>query len=447
MENERNPQVIYFKDLLFAALKRWRSAVILGVVLALALCSLNVITNLRSYNTESNQTSFQEELAQYELNVNALTVKQNILQERLSHQQDYLNDSYLMNLDAYNFYMVHFQVYIDTGYQINPDVSFQNTDKTVSVLTAYSAAFTGADSLQKMGELLGIQAGYVQEIISCETNPAAATLSLSVYCADSEDAQKVLSFLTSQLAEHQTRIAGAVCDHTVMVLNQSSSLQVDQSLAAQQAAAGDQLSTLLKNLTEAENSLTTLQASAPSTTTKSDIVKGAVIFAVLGFALGIFLSCCVIWLAHIVSSKVYSGKTLQNVTGVKILGALRVTPPKTNLDKWLLCKEGRNLEDPAVQTRLLATDISCRIEGNVLLVCGSATSEALLEALRKATPDTNIVSGNILNSPDALNALKTCDCVVLVEACHTSGCSTVTREIEIINDYNKPLIGCVVLDG
>ena len=200
-------------------------------------------------------------------------------------------------------------------------------------------------------------------------------------------------------------------------------------------------------MTETQTRLEALQRLVTQTTSVSGLVKQAIIFAVLGGVLGAFLTVCAVWVLHITSGKVYSDRTLRNRTGVKVIGCVSAGKKK-GIDRKLHKLEGRNTAETESQYALLAVDIRCRMENaKHLLVTGSVEAEGLVSALRQAIPGVQVSSGSILDSAAALEMLKACDAVLLVEQCGVSRYSQVDRQTEIICDYAKQLLGCVLLDG
>lgn len=448
MDKEKNPQIIYFKDLLFVVLKKWRAVLICGIALAILLGGFKLL----SAGINRTPDALQKELDEYNLNLEIQTARQIALEERLTDQQAYMENSYLMNLDPYNFQTATLRVYVDTNYQVNPQFALQNTDKTVSVLAAYRAAFTDVSAMQQLGTLLDIDTRYILELIHYSADTDAASFSVSVHCANLEDADKVLQYLRSHLEESQKLIAGSICDHTASILALDATVSTDQTLASQQASATDQLASLLNSLNSTERSIIALKNSAPSAPGVGGATKATVLFAGVGFLLGVFLCVVILWLGHILSDKVYSAKTLRDRTGIKAIGVLPNISGKCAVDKWLARKEGRCTACSDDQLSLLTTDIRCRLEsGNTLLLATSMPNEAqalaLAQKMAAKMPDIQIVSGNILSSASALKQLKSCDAVVVYEACQISDYASISRQAELINDYHKTLLGCILYGG
>lgn len=444
MDRNRDDQMIYLKDLLFATLYRWKTVLAAAVVLALLLGAVQGIRSLgaaaSTSGTNGNAIS-QAETDLYQQRRATLEQKIALTQQSVDAQQLYMDNSLLMQLDPGAYYETVVTLYIRTDYQILPGMTYQNPDQTDAVLNAYAAIVTGNDCAKALADALGSQAPYIAEVLSVDIPTDSDSLKIKLKATTEETAQAALAVLVQQVQDAHDPVAKSITSHTASILEQTVNSKVDTTLVDTQKQQTARTLELLTTLEEAQRELGSLKS--PSSATPGG-AKNAVIFAVLGAALGVFLSVCVIWVMHITSDKVYSTRTLTNRTGIKIIGS--VMDSKNNL---LLKKcEGRNMADSDIQLETLAVDIRCRAEDvKQLLVIGTADTEKLTQALRKEMAGVQICAGNILNSTSALEALKSCDAVVLVARCGVSRYSTVLRQMDVISDYEKQLLGCVLIGG
>ena len=99
-------QEIDLKDLIFAVLHRWRMILAAAVVLALLLGGYKA---LRTYNHNNDDASILEAKAQYEKDLEAYNQRVSVcereianLEEDIDRQEDYLENSILMNMSPYD---------------------------------------------------------------------------------------------------------------------------------------------------------------------------------------------------------------------------------------------------------------------------------------------------------------------------------------------------------
>lgn len=432
MEQQKDSQMVYIKDLLFAVLYRWKTVLAVTLALALLLGGAGFLLGGKVSPEDAQKAE------NYHTTKAVLEQRIAALEKSVSQRQTYLDNSLLMQLDPYN----HFEAQVTISVQ--PDADTAGFDGFVSqaLLEAYKATLTEDASIAKLSELLQQPAQYVSELIG-STEPAFGTdvITFTVKCADARTAAALAEAVKAHLEQHRAQISQDVIAHGLSVLKCTALATADSNLAETQRGEINRLSDILTGLNETRTKRAAL--ALPESGSK---VKTAVLLAVVGGFAGAFLTVCVLWIGHIGSGTVYSARTLQNRTGIKVLGTLDSGCKRSPLQKWLRKLEGRNASaDPAI----LATDIALRAASGKLLVMGSeAPRKALAEALKKALPQAQITeAGDPLVCPDALKALAACDAAVSVVTCGSTRYQTVLQQLEKAQDFGKQLIGCVVVDG
>lgn len=447
MEHKKDEPMIYLKDLLFAALYRWRAILIIAVAAALLLGCVKAISSLKNADPELSQVS----MAQYQQNVDILESRISLLKKSIDNQQNYLDHSVFMQLDPYAFYEASLQLYVDTGYQINPHTSYQDADKTTAVLSAYASAFSADDIVQQLAKAIDSQSSYVSELYKISETVSSNSITFTIRCVTKDQANVLLALLVSHVDSMYTKISETVTAHSVSILEQGISQTVDLSISSQQTEALDRLVKLQTSLKNAKTELDALVPPAEAGTNGIS-VKSVVVFSLLGGILGVIVSTCVVWFMHITSNKVYAARNLQDRTGIKVIECVNCCNRNSVIDRWLLALEGRCLSTIDTHASLLAASIRVRCSGSVrILITGSAADDnitALVQALQALMPDMQITNaGNLLVNVEAISALAECDAVVLVEQCAISRYSLVSKELELISDCDKALIGCVLING
>lgn len=439
MDYERDDQAIFFKDLIFAALFRWRQMLALGVAFALVLGALGVVKALGNKTPEPTQ----QELEEYRVRQQTLQDAADAAQAQLDNQQRYVADSVLMNMDPYHVYMAKLELTVLSDFRIQPDKSFQDPDLTEALLFAYKTQFDSDLVLGAIAQQLQLENRYLQELMVLKVESSAKSLSISVRCKDEAMAEAVLEGFRGQLELIQTQVTRLVGEHTLSVVNDSINQRVDSALAERQTAEKNRVTELEDELALAQGNL--LGLSAPGAGGVS--YKKALIYAIIGLIGGAGIVACVEWVKHLAGGKVYSQRTLRNKTGIKILGCAPAGSCKCPLDNWLRKLEGRSMDE--ARMAVVAAGVANHCGQKKLLVTGGAGEEGrgrLLEALRQA----GVMAwdgGSLLRSAEAMKALPEYDLVLLVEQCHVSGYYEITDALERIDEHNKQLLGCVLLDG
>ena len=86
---------------------------------------------------QQKEKDYEFAVQQYELTAKSNEDAQSSVQEALKQAQDYAEKSLLKNLDVYNVWTAQADLYIDSGYKIQPGSAYQNVDPTGALLAAY----------------------------------------------------------------------------------------------------------------------------------------------------------------------------------------------------------------------------------------------------------------------------------------------------------------------
>lgn len=453
MDSTTPQNVIYLKDLVFCVLRRWKTVLIFALIFALVFGGYKGLTGWRTLGVQPNLSGYSTELAQYELDKAALDRQMENLQESLSRQQEYLDHSVLMTLNPYSYYEATVIVYVDSNYTINPSANYQLPDKTEYMLSAYYAAFMSTDFIQRLAQAAGIDYRYFSELYSVQIPLSSNRVVVTVMHHDNAAANSILQLLLANFTAAKETVTTTIGSHNLHILEQSVSTSANPELLTTQLDANQQLFDLQQEVTALSLELEALKPPAvPQPASKASVLKDAFAFGVLGAVLGAGLVMLYLWISHAVRSKVYSARALCTRTGVKILGCISDRIPACVIDRWLLKLEGRDLTDPASRAFTLAQDIAHRC-GQIgqLLVTGDGDLQQrklLTDALRQAMPGVRVLDqGSILRSADAVDGLNTCDAVLLAEQCGRSAYDKVAAQCQMIADYEKTLLGCVLIGG
>lgn len=457
MENTKNEQVIYLKDLIFVALRQWRRILIVAVIGALVAGGFSGISG---WNSLKDVEAQEYDLAQYQLAQESYEIKKESLEQQIStledgiaHQQTYLEESALMHLDPYDYYEGYLSLYVDTGYQILPGMDYQNPDKTTAVIANYDVILKGEESLRAIAGQMGMEEKYLLELITTE-NPSQnrSMLNIQVKCPNQEDAEKLLNAFYQQLQAAKEKVAEAVAEHEIVVIEQHVRQQIDTNLSKLQQGEVDRLIELMNTLDAVQQEKNELELPMIQTVSGFSVWKKIVVITILGGVLGAFAVVCVAWVMHISGGKIYSAKMLQSWTGVKVLGSVPAPEPNNRIDRWLRKLERKESCDPAEKIKLIALNTASFVaDTKRVLITGSVDTEyssLLADALRQTAPNTEVVvSGNILCSADAIKALTQTDMVVLVETCKVSRYDEVASKVKLIGDHGKSIVGCVLFNS
>ena len=349
MEKERDEQVVFVKDLLFAAAYKWRQMLAVGLAFAILLGAFAGFLGWKKASSGISEEALTAMTEAYDAQRLTLENKMNDFRNLVTSQEIYYQESALMQLDPYQVYSASIELTVWSSQSKNGQ---ESVDVAGAVLNAYAAHLKSDRVIEQASEAVGMQSKYLQELVQL-TNGGVETRSLTVTVstAAAEDTQKVLDVLVAGVEAAGEQIKKNVEKHDATVVVSGVEERIDLTLIDKQKLAQTRLKDLRTQLAEVEKEFDALQVPAA---VQGISKKKIVIFAVLGAFLGVAMVVGLAGFRHIAGGVVYSGRTLRNCTGVKLLGCLMLKRPKSKVDRWLRKLEGRCVTD---QTAVVAATV------------------------------------------------------------------------------------------
>lgn len=440
MENERNEQVIFVKDLLFATLYKWRLILIFALAFAMLFGGWGYI----SEKGEANNSQSQQETVAFNKQQDIIEQEIQRLQTRIDSGTDYLDHSLLMNMNPYEVTKATATISILTE-PIEVPNSAEYAGYASSIVNAYKTSLLDETLMEEISEQIGEEEHFLAELITVTNviGTVDGTVGVVVIHNDAQIAEEILSAIIKRIPLLQQDINGSIAPHSV-ACHRSSTLVVDRTLITTQKEVRNNLQTLNTQLKEQRLQLAELVAPASEGSSKATLKK-VVILALLGGILGAGLVACVTCIKHIFSKKVYSARTLKAWTGVRILSCVPSQKRGNKIDCWLRKLEGRAIES---RYMLAAANIKnyCAENGKLLMCSDQESDKDLFQALCNMGVQAESF-GYLTEDVAALKALPICSSVLLIVRCGTTRYDTVIKQMQMIADQKKELLGCVVLGG
>lgn len=198
---------------------------------------------------EGELTSFEKEHKEYEEDYAQLEMEIADLERSIEEQIAYNNESILMKINPYDKKSVSGQFYIDSNYQINPELTYQNIDITISVARAYQALATTGTLANYINAHLEnpIKERYLNELISIEYL-GDATLQVTVMHTSQEEAQQIYDLVMACMEDNKAEFKKTIGDYTITLLNESDKASVDTQLSELQTTNLNMINTLKETL-------------------------------------------------------------------------------------------------------------------------------------------------------------------------------------------------------
>ena len=258
---------------------------------------------------QQKEKDYEFAVQQYELTAKSNEDAQSSVQEALKQAQDYAEKSLLKNLDVYNVWTAQADLYIDSGYKIQPGSAYQNVDPTGALLAAYQKQLVSGDSMNAAADAVGVDVRYLKGVVTVELSQNDSgeyngVMTLQAYAADQQTAEKILNALLGRLDLIHDKAAAAVCSHSVRVIDQSVTQGVSTELRALQQTSSEDVQNLQSQLVELQSARQALDdnlASAKSTWESAEepaldggAASSVAKYLLIGFLLGGVLACGVV---------------------------------------------------------------------------------------------------------------------------------------------------------
>ena len=466
MENQTYEQEVDLKDLILAILRRWRSIIVVGILMAVVMGGYAAVSGSRAGAGESeDEQTYEDALALYESEKAGLEMEIENLEMTLKGLSAYQENSLLMKISPYNKPVASAEVYIDA----------EDSQVMRSLAKAYTAVLKNENTLEKLYQILPLEDQYLLELFSvdsylqgmvtveyaADSSTVTSTyygedinmLSIKATAGDQETAGLLLEALLGEMESSEGELAASIGPHTLNVVDEGISAVVDMELAKKQQDNRDsrsQLTTALENSQTAYDEL-----EEPAVPSAGGVSVGRVLkYVVLGGAVGVFLMAFAYCVVYLMSDKIHSEKDLKSRFGIKILGVMPgsgVGEHTFFIDQWLYRLEGRNCSgqmEPAYD--LAAANLKNYAGGakNLLLTgtVGEEQMKELAQSLSRRLPGFVLTVGkNMAEDVDTRKKLPDCDGVILVEKAEASRAGAVQQEIEMIGNVGKEIVGAVVI--
>ena len=428
---EQTKQTIFFKDLIFTVLYRWKALVIVMMIFGLLLGGFAVVNNRKEVSLGgANMTPQNLDL------IDQLKVQIEFLETSIEDLQAHNEGSVMMNLNPFASYSCVLQLFVEPEGGLN-----NGYDPSPMVMQAYRSLLLDNETIDALAEKNGMSGIYFRELLNF-TSPEEKYLQITVYGESMDQAAAYAADIQAALLSYEADIDETVYAHNVVVTSFCTGPKVDTTLFDKQNVNLNKLKNWESDLTALKTRLGQLEPSALAAASSNPVL-----FAIIGAFLGACIVVVCAWCGYLCGSKVYNAKVLENRTGVRILGCVASGKKQDFLNRWFRKLDGRaqhtDAEAAAVNVRNLCKD------AKKVLFMGTFTADVMDCITEKLTANgvEAVVCPDPMVKADALEALPTCDLVVLAETCGRSRYETVEWAIQTVADHEKTLLGCVLIDG
>ena len=454
-------------DLFWSVLRRWRSIVAIMLIFAVILGGYGFVKEYKKYKDPEVRQKLQNEydLAVDEYNKDKEKLQRDIVvsEEYQTHLEDYKDRCVFLKFDPYNIYKIDATFFVDSNYEINPSMSYQNTNTIGTLIRAYSTAIQRIDfesvidmNGEDLTQIHPVSKFSGKKVCVVSVVESAGLMQVTITADTKERAEKIYKEVMSVIDETKTILTTAVGDHEISVVNETALYTVDWDYETLQTSFTDdyyeknktKINTLKKNLDD-------LKEPVNKVPTKGSVIKASLKKGVIGLVAGLFIAAVVYAVLFMIRDWVYTPDSLRGRYRLPMLGVidLGLNGRKNNkIDRKIAAKlgvpDGLSQEQSA---SLVASNVKLYLKGaDKLLIVGSAGSDAaekLKNMLQPLLEGTDIAAaGDVNYVSEAVDALSSDAAVICTEQWQKARHSDIVRELDKISAVENKGIGFVVVN-
>lgn len=467
--NETYEQEIDLKWLLYRVLRAWRKIAVWAIVIALVAgvgsFALTTIKMLDPEYAEAQLQNFEREHASWVATGANLEAEIENLQDSREKQTEYNENSVLMKINPLREYNASFELYVDYDYQINPSLTYQNTDLSDRIIKAYATYMTNGEMYRYIIENLSydMELRYFKEIFGVSADYTNNMISISVRHESAEKCQEILKLASQALKDKYTSVCETIDDHTLREMNSASYEAVNFGLESTQKANIKYISEVDIALQEKNEEYLEWKKEPEPTYeyTNWEIIKNSIKVIIIAGIIGAVVVAVVVAFAALLSGTLLNPEDLKKRFGLRVIGELpcnRAKKPFAFVSRWFTAFGGitRTPEEYELLAKVAGTGIKSELasredakEWKQIAFTGTVGEEEMsrfLAALQMDAAYTVVSAANVLTNAESIQKVATADCVVLVEKQEETKLADIAKELEAIKAWNKTVLGAIVLN-
>lgn len=480
---------IEIKDLLWEFARRWRVIVVMVLICGIGLAAYQYRIDMNKTDVvtvKKTQEELEKAMGEQDLDEVSGAVA---LKKQLDQKSLYMDTSELMQINPYAEDVVLLQYYVSAENEVDAKAV---TDAYISYVDndylAQAVVEMGASELETMyvSELISlasdtdglyINTSNVSQSINMQVKEANSNyiVSVKVLGKTAEDAKRLADSVKTALQSYTSKLTSAMGAQELVLLEECSSIIVDQNLAELQNRNATAIKTLTNNLDSMKNEMTSDQIalyvyrttvvteSEKTTTTSTTVTTAAPVrisvkHAVIGMVVGAILACGIIFVCYIFSATLRSKEEIKTLYNTKVWGFTNIVVDRlfSSVDSFIIrLRNGRNVQltvEQQIQMICANIVLDCKKNGRQQVYVSSSAWEAISSVMidmigeKCAQKGIQVVKGEaIIYNAEALEEVAQIGSVVFIETTHVSYYDEIYKEMLLCKEHDIDVIGMIVL--
>ena len=456
---------INLMDLFWYILCQWRVILIAMIILGILLGGWFGFKEFRNYNDKEQvqqaKESFEIATAAYEFDKAQLERKLERLQKDLEQQGVYEDNCLMLQIDPYNVYIHTASYYINTNYEIAPELYYQNPNYTGVITNSYKSAIDRMDFDSIIATedqpLLSVNNPTTtgKKMITTSTDAGNGILNVTVFADSQERADALFGAVDETLKTQEILLNSVIGEHTLGMLSEKSYVDVDGDFSALQDSFTNKTVTINNGIEQTNEDLKKLTQPVDTTPTIKSVVKKVIKFGIIGAVVGLILAAGYYLVRILFKDIVISSSVLENRYALPVLGVLQNNSKKISkfdiyCEKQLGISANASEEDQIrfIVSNLLIFTKKITDDQKIILI-GSVAQDLLhelQEGLQNQLPHRKIVAaGNILDNSKAIDSLGENSIIIDAEPWSRFGHGDIQKALRMVRASGNEHAGFVIV--
>ena len=233
--NEQEKE-INLKRLFYKALRSWRKAALAAIVGAVVVggtkCAVELVKISDLEVIADRQMKYEGEVAMYQQEGDLILKEIDALETTLVQQTDYNEKSVLMEIDPYDEWRGSIDFYVETDWQVLPELAVQAQNPANQIVRVYSTYITNGELYQYVLERMGsdMEIRYLREVLSASADATNYLIHFSVRGVSQAECQELLGYIEEGMKAKQIEIMESVGEFKLLTTNSSTYSQINYDL-------------------------------------------------------------------------------------------------------------------------------------------------------------------------------------------------------------------------
>ena len=451
-------------DMYWSLLGHWKIILLVALLAALALGGISFYKNYKALKdpktVEKQETDYRTALENYEKQKTNLEKRLQNLEDEQVRLEGYSNTAIMLFADQYNIFEHTASYYVNTNYEIAPELFFQNPNYTSVITNSYRAAINRLDLDEVISggqeTKLTCQNPMTDDSLRLVTTSADASngiLNFTVHGDTEERVNQIVSAIQQVLSNQETLLNQVIGEHTLDVLSQEDRTTINTDFGRMQTAfttKTESVANAIKTVTDKLNALEVPTNEAPSMRKLIvNVLKKTVVGLVGGLAATVlFLAVLVIFRDRLISAE-----ELRNRYRCPVLGAYNFRNQEAKWYCRILNKLGMpHMDSGEAALSLIAANVRYYMkDADKVLLIGTEQEENIASLKKVLEPHLEGVElqlgGNVNLNPAAVAALEGDAAIICVERYNKSAHKEIRKEMQLLQAFGDRNVAFIMTQG